>query len=148
MLDAANLVNLPLQASWLGLNLSYKAMSYGESLANVGAFDFTCNAVRLKPLAPVHLRVCTLGSGAGYVATWVRRARAGTGWRNGAEVPLYERTERYRVRVMFGVVEVEVQYVTSPTATVGVGRDLTYHTLEVCQMSDAVGPGFPATTSF
>lgn len=50
----------------------------------------------LRPLAPVHGRIAGDGAG-GIVASWIRRSRVDTGWRDGVDLPLGEAREAWRV---------------------------------------------------
>ena len=129
----------------LNIEQNYKAVSEGGALADVEAQAFTNTGAGLKPLSPVHLDVVALPSSAGYSVRWVRRTRIGGVWVDGSDAPVGETSERYRVRVLFGTAVEETQTVTTNSATVGVGEDLTYRLIEVAQISDTVGPGFTAT---
>ena len=137
-----------IELSYVGRSIEYKAVTFGNSIAGTEAESFTWNAASLKPLSPVHVNIQGSPSGAGYNINWVRRTRIGSAWSDGGDVPLSESSERYRVRVMWGPNVIEETETTAAQAVVGVGQDYTYHSIEICQLSDAVGPGFPATKDF
>jgi hypothetical protein len=52
--------------------------------------------IGLRPLAPVHARVIRDADG-GLQLAWTRRARGGWAWRDGADMPMVEESERYLV---------------------------------------------------
>ncbi len=52
----------------------------------------------LRPPSPVHLRAIETSDG-GLALSWVRRSRQGWIWPDGADTPLGEETERYRVTI-------------------------------------------------
>jgi hypothetical protein len=117
VLDADTLYRPAFELSRVGVELLYKAVSTGVPDTADGQ-PFTNTAVALKPLSPVHLSVAP-APGGGYAATWVRRTRYLGPWLDGTDVPLGEASESYRVRVLDGDTEVEVQTVTTEAATLG-----------------------------
>lgn len=50
----------------------------------------------VRPPAPIGLRACRMGDGTIRIA-WTRRSRAGWAWLDGADIPLGEDDERYRL---------------------------------------------------
>lgn len=123
----------------------WKGVTFGSTLADSYEVDFTNTAVGLMPLAPVGLFAVPVGGQ--YVAQWVRRTRYEATWLPLVDAPLGESSESYRVRVLNGEVVVEQQTVATNSATFGVAADYTGYILEVCQVSAAIGAGFPATTT-
>lgn len=65
----------------------------------------------LLPLAPVHLRLD------GTVVRWVRRSRLGWAWIDGADAPLAEETEAYRVEIVAGEALLRSVEVAGPSWT-------------------------------
>ncbi len=55
----------------------------------------------IRPLSPVHLRAAWQADG-GLVLDWIRRSRDGFAWVDGLDVPLDERSERYRLTLSSG----------------------------------------------
>lgn len=127
----------------LGVARSYKAVSFGQSLAAAPAQSFTWAGVMLKPWAPVHLRVLAAG-GSTVTIGWRRRTRRATvfGGPAGIVVPLGEAAESYLVQSIDGSNAVVAStVVTTPQATIsstGVAR------VRVAQISALVGPGYAA----
>jgi hypothetical protein len=133
---ADNVVDLNRAAVW-------KGVTYGLSLADAFEVDFTNTGAGVKPLAPAHLYAGSLGGG-DYRVQWVRRTRIGGRWRDGADVPLGEVSESYLVEVLSG--GSVTSSVTTSETTVDVSAS-PGNTVRVRQISDLVGPGFPATVT-
>jgi hypothetical protein len=132
-------------ATRAGLASNYKPVTVGQSLDETAPQSFVNTQAALKPLSPVHLRVVRTDGGQ-YLASWIRRTRLDVGWIDGADAALYEKFERYRVTVLDGASVVELQTVNTPTATLSpMGADYSGFTVTVCQLSDAIGPGFPSS---
>lgn len=103
--------------------------------------------VGLRPYAPCHLRA------EGRTITWIRRSRVdGDGW-DGADIPLGEAQERYRIRVLqAGTVVHEADVGTSeytvPEQVWNAARDGGAFTVAVAQLSDQFGAGPYARRNF
>lgn len=136
---------IPAPLGQVGVAADYKAVTFGQSLADATAQTFTNTGAGLKPQSPVHLEVVPTATA--YAVQWLRRTRIGPAWADGMDVPLGETSERYRVRVLDGAVVVEEQVVTSTSATLAPAAPGDYDGMscEVVQLSDLVGAGFPAT---
>lgn len=52
----------------------------------------------LRPPSPVHLRATRTADGA-ITVSWVRRSRSGWRWLDGADAPIGEELERYRIEL-------------------------------------------------
>lgn len=118
LLVDSTLVSMPQLAAEIGLAAKLKGVSFGLSLDDANAQDFTYAAVNLTPLAPMQLAVGVMGDGS-MQATWRRRSRHIVPWLNAAALPLGEVSEQYLVTVLDGDTIVEQQTVTSPEATLG-----------------------------
>lgn len=135
----------------IGLPRLYKGVTVNESLGGTTAQAFTWQARCLKPLAPVHLSGERDGAG-NLTIRWVRRSRVGAEWRDHADIPLAEETERYEVevlngsnvvRTLSGLVGTSAPYsVTEQTADFGAPQAAV--TVRVYQMSAVVGRGYGA----
>ena len=94
----------------------------------------------LRPYAPCHLRA------EGRSLSWIRRSRVdGDGW-EGADIPLGEVRERYRVQILRdGVVlhevDVGVPEYTVPEPVWNTARQGGAFVVAVAQLSDQYGPG-------
>lgn len=150
LLDAGSLLRQATPASLINVEVLLKAVGRGYTIDEAYTVEFTNTAASSKPLAPVHLFATRLDDGT-YVAQWVRRTRGPGTWIDGADVALGESEEAYRVRVLNGSTVVEQQVVYTTEAAFGdAGSPLINYagyTLEICQISTAVGAGFPATTT-
>jgi len=100
-LSPANLRDLPITNSQIGVELPFKAVSIGDTLSGTTSTNVTITAERLKPWSPVDFRALRdVGSG-DITMTWKRRTRlacrfVGAG---GINVPLGEDSEAYVVRI-------------------------------------------------
>ena len=109
-------------------------------------------AVALTPFSVANLRC--LPSGANLALTWQRRTRLGYryGGTVGASVPLGEAVEAYRIEVRAGAVlrntytatDGAFTYTAAQLAADGFTPGQTV-SFTVRQVSEIVGPGFPAT---
>ena len=138
--------------SEIGVASEVKAVTLNTLLSAVTAETFTDTGVSLKPFSVANLRC--LRSAADLSLTWHRRTRLAYryGGVPGVTVPLGEASEQYRVQVFDGATLVRTVTVTSPayvytsaaqTADGFVSLDPI--TFVIQQLSELVGPGFPAT---
>lgn len=98
-LDAAKLRRGPREAAQIGLAYSFKAPSFGRSLAATSAQSFTDTGEALRPLAPASVEVARDGSNN---ATLTVRRRTRLSHRflaAGIDTPLGESSEAYSVDV-------------------------------------------------
>lgn len=134
---------VPSGLAQIGVDLVLKGVTFGSTLAGSLAVDFTNTGAGAKPLSVVQLSAAAGdGSPAQYIATWTRRSRIPHQWSDYIDAPLGEVSERYLVEVLRGGAVIGAQTVTSETATVDAAVG---DVLRVRQLSDLVGPGFPAT---
>jgi hypothetical protein len=91
-------LNIAAPAGEINATRKYKGVSYGQVLADVTPRDFINTGIALKPFAPVHLEGGRNGAG-DLIASWIRRTRTGGAWLSGADVPLGEASEQYRVNL-------------------------------------------------
>jgi hypothetical protein len=146
------LLSKKIDSHFIGSEMQYKAVAFGDDLSNVTAENFTSTANNLKPLAPVH--VCGERNESGDLTTsWKRRARGYSGWRDYIDLPLVEKTELYEIDIFGESNEVvrTIDSITSPTCaytavqqTTDFGSVQSSIKMKVYQMSDVVGRGKPA----
>src|SRR5690606_28078251 len=105
----------------------------------------------LMPLAPVHLRAVAAGEG-GLDISWIRRSRVDADSWLGADIPLGEEREAYRVRIRDAEANTLRETMTASPAWHYAAAERAADskaglplTLEVRQISAAVGDGLPAT---
>lgn len=114
---------------------------------------FTARAVGLMPWAPVHI-AGSRNSAGDLAISWVRRARIGGIWADGADVPLNEEREAYEVDVLNGANVMRTISTISPSATYTAAQQTTDFgspqpsiAVKVYQLSTSVGRGRPAITT-
>lgn len=91
---ALAIVDLPIES--LGGVVDVLAQGAGDSGPAEAAAAIS--GLSLVPPAPVHLAVSATEDG-GVIFSWVRRSRLGWRWIDGADAPLGEEVERYRVTI-------------------------------------------------
>ena len=124
-------VDLPVAA--IGTVAAVSGLGPGDAVA-VGA-TATMDGVALRPPRPVGVRLSRAADGAIRI-DWCRRSRVGWAWLDGADVPLGEASELYRVTLASGAM--------SRTVETGV-PSFAYSTDE--QLADGVAPGAALTLS-
>lgn len=142
LLDERNVYRVPQSVAQLG-PAYYRGVVYGGATQDAASVPFTNTGEALRPLAPVHLAATPRDDG-GADVRWVRRSRIRGAWSDGADVPLGEESESYRVRLLdVAGATLHEQVVSSPAATVPAGGAA----VQVAQISAVVGAGHPATLS-
>jgi hypothetical protein len=140
------LVQLAQSSSMIGIERTYR---YGPARRppddpSYREADQVFRAAGLLPYAPVHLK--TTRRGADIDLSWIRRTRIdGDRW-DSLDVPLGELAERYLLRVVAGGVirreaEVSVPFWTYAAAMRAGDAVTGVYAVEICQISDRVGPG-------
>lgn len=134
----------------IGLSRKYKAVTYGNSLVNVSAQDFTFNARALKPYSPVHIRATRNGAG-DIDLNWIRRTRSGGEWRDYVDVALAEQNEAYEVDIYQGASVVRTLASTATSVSYSAAQQTTDFggvqasvTIKLYQLSARVGRGYAA----
>lgn len=96
MLPPQTNVNGPF--SELYLARLFKAVTYGNAVANADAVSFSNSGVALKCLAPVHLGGGRIANG-NATLVWTRRTRINGQWVDYIDAPLSEASEQYVVGI-------------------------------------------------
>lgn len=86
----------------VGLERHYRAVTFGQPLDEAETVAFTNTGAALRPFSPAHVRGARDPASGDWHLSWVRRARIGGAWRDGADVPLEEGEERYEVDILDG----------------------------------------------
>lgn len=139
----------PMPLGALGVSRLIKAVTVGESLGEAEAVTVTWEGRCLKPLAPVHITGSRDGSG-NLSIRWIRRTRVGGEWRDYADAPLSEESERYDVEVMNGAAVVRTfSGLSVPSAdysaaqqTADFGSAQSAVSVRVYQLSAIAGRGY------
>jgi hypothetical protein len=146
-LQAAGIVSADGTAAEIGVTRYWKGVTVGQTLDAAEAQEFTHDAVRLKPLAPVDLRCSRDGTG-GFSITAARRSRYESTLF--ATVPLGEATEAYEVDIIDGDDVVRTITASSmPIAYTATQQVADFGAVQaaidvaVYQVSAVVGRGYP-----
>jgi hypothetical protein len=146
-LQAAGIISSDGTAAEIGVTRFWKGVTVGQTLQDAESQEFTNEAVRLKPLAPVDLRCSRDGSG-GFAITWARRSRLAADVF--ATLPLGEASEAYEVDILDGDDVVRTLSATSTTAAYNAAQQVADFggvqssiDVAVYQMSATVGRGYP-----
>lgn len=94
LVGAASLLALDLPVAKIGAGVSVIASGVGDDTGVEQ--NLTLAGYGVRPPAPVHVVMERLGDGT-MRFMWVRRSRLGWNWMDGADVPLGEEAERYRL---------------------------------------------------
>ncbi len=148
-LDSA-VVAAGLQPSEIGRELNWRCLPAGYDLSDRYAMSVTmAGGLRaLMPLASVHLRMRRTEAGAAF--TWIRRGRIDADSWLASDIPLGEADELYAARLLDGtgiVLSAELAEPLWPVPAAALAG-LSEVTLEVRQVSQAIGPGFAASRTF
>lgn len=154
LLTVAGLNRGPLSYTRLGQVATFKAVTFGDALADSPEYEITFQAASIRPYAPVRL-ACVPQSSGDLAFKWVRRARLANDWADGADVPLDEVSESYTVEIYNGSTLVRTATAASPAWTYsasarnadGLGANTSLG-FAVYQMSATVGRGFAASETF
>lgn len=159
LLRAAGIRRVVLGNSELGLSRYYKAVTLGRPLSSADGELFTCNAIGLKPFAPVDLRISRDASN-NATLTWQRRTRMSVRMIGalGISVPLGEQSEAYdvdvfsdgayatRVRAATGFTAATATYTASDQTADGLTPGNPIY-VRIYQRSAVVGRGYPLEAS-
>lgn len=120
LLDGATPLPVPATIGLLPVTTAAEILLAGPGSDTALSLAMPASGRSRLPLSPVHLRHSWLADG-GLAVAWVRRSHAGYGWPDGADAPLDEGVERYRLLISAGasVISVETQ---SPAVTLTVAQ--------------------------
>lgn len=93
LLEQASLLPVPTAYTVMGASLLLDAIGIGDTVPVQASATVTGQAV--LPLSPVHARA--VSASGGWQLGWVRRSRVGWQWVDGADAPLGEEQELYRI---------------------------------------------------
>ncbi len=140
----------PQGLSEVGTTLEFKAQTFGRDPDSAPEVDIEFEGESLMPYAPA--RVVWSTDGTDLFGEIIRRTRVGGSWNGGSTIPLSENSEAYEVDVLDGSdVVIDTIAVTGTNTFTVTGADLTGYgyslsslpSVNVYQLSDAVGRGFP-----
>jgi hypothetical protein len=149
-------VRMPSVSGWIGTKRYFKAVSANLTLSGTAANEVVNQAVGLKPLSPVRVGGgFQTAVGGDLVMTWQRRSRIDAGMRNNVGVPLGEASESYIIEIMSGstvkrTMQASVATVayTEAMQIADFGAAQSDVTVNIYQVSEVVGKGFPANKNY
>lgn len=151
LLEAERLSRMLLPLSMLGNSYYYKAVSYGRYLEDAQTIRHAHRGRDLMPFAPVQIKA--LRASGLMELSWQRRSRIGAA-DLASVVPLSEMSERYELVVKYGGVQVSKYIIEERQYTYEIADfntdfdvsliDIPILEIELYQLSEAVGRGFPA----
>ncbi len=156
LLDPGTIGQAADASSWRNVELHYKAVSNGLTIASAADNLFTDTGAVLKPYSPVAIAGARDG-GNNLTITWLRRARLYAEWSDGIDLPLDEPVEAYEVDILDapgGTVLRTITGLSSPTASYSAAEQTTDGLtpgdpvdVAVYQLSTRVGRGFAGTAT-
>lgn len=96
LLAEESLLRIDLPTETIGGTVEMMASGVGDGVPAMAAT--TVSGWTLRPPSPVHLRIDAVASG-DILIRWTRRSRSGWTWIDGADAPLAEESERYRIEI-------------------------------------------------
>lgn len=153
------LLNVPVATDRIGETRYYRLVTNGMFFEDFTSKPFASNGAMIKPFSPVHIKGWRESNG-DLKITWIRRTRGNDeGWIASGNVPMLEENEEYEVDIMDGetvvrtfetsghksdldgIIYTDAQQVTD------FGSSQSQVTVNIYQMSQVVGRGFPATAT-
>jgi len=143
--------SIGLQASEIGLELNWRIGAAGKSFSDeyFDTVKASGGLQALKPLSPVHLKAERLGNG-DLSFHWIRRGRIDADSWMGADIPLGEDAETYRIEVWRAemrvrTLDVQTASWTYPNAAILAEVGTNSFELRVAMLSAKIGAGDFAT---
>lgn len=100
LLKAAGMSVLPLEPQHIGTPRTYKAVTFGLTMADADDADFISTGQAARPLSPVALRRTNSPAPGDIAIAWDRRTRASRDFPSGGvDLPLFEASEAYEVEI-------------------------------------------------
>jgi len=120
LLDPASIRTIDLPASAIGTSVAVMASGIGDP--EPARVEVAITGRSVAPPSPVSVRADRAADGA-IRLRWTRRSRLGWRWLDGADAPLGEERERYRVTLGEGgpTIETDVPAITVPAGQAGAG---------------------------
>jgi hypothetical protein len=152
LLSRGDLASQAVAVSDVGTGALYKFVAPGTAIAEVPVQTVQFEGRALKPLAPVFLRASQTDGG-DIEVSWVRCSRTGFGWVDGADAPVGEDTLAFRITYSVGgqsitrdISDAQSDVITAATLASTFGPAPFSLSIEIAQLSSAVGPGRSAAT--
>ena len=132
-----------------GVETSFVAVATGRAVSDPAASVSQASWARFhgRPFSPCHIRGARDGSN-DIVLTWVRRARLGGDFWAGADPPLGEESESYRIEIVSGGAVIRTLMASAPTTTYAAADQIADFgslpatvTVRIAQISARFGAG-------
>lgn len=142
-------------ADLIGVNRTYKPVTFGKNLIGTDSQTFTNYGIGLKPYAPVNIKGSRDGSN-NLTITWNRRTRLGGEWRDLVGATLGETTESYEIEILTAgspdVVRTltatsESKSYTAAQQTTDFGSAQSSVSVRIYQMSATFGRGYAGSAT-
>lgn len=148
LLDQTSLLAVPSTYAVMGSTVTLDAIGIGDTSPAQASALVAGQAI--LPLSPVQVQA--VASGGGWQFSWVRRSRLGWQWIDGADAPLGEEQESYRITLLRSGSVYRTATVPTPQWTYDAASIATDHGLgisgavvaEICQIGN-FGAGRPAS---
>ncbi|OHT19680.1 GTA baseplate fiber-binding domain-containing protein [Edaphosphingomonas haloaromaticamans] len=111
LIETPSLLPIELPASSIGGHIGLMARGVGDGAPATAQAAFLGRA--LRPPSPAHLRL-ERGADGGVLIGWTRRSRTGWPWIDGADAPLAEEAERYRIVITPAIGSVRTAETSEP----------------------------------
>lgn len=148
LLEPEKFLRVRLGRADLGRTYHYKIIQGPQDFGDVDAIEFTSQALSRRCKPPVHWTVEKQANG-DWQLNWIRRARIDGEWIDGADVPLHEEEEIYRLRLLVDgspARTIDVRrgtelYLTVRDQVLYYGAQQESIAVEICQVSPEAGEG-------
>lgn len=151
LVSGPGIIRLPLAMANIGVELFYRAVTFGSSFAAATNQAFTGNGMSLETFSPVHVLGERGDSSEDLTITWIRRDRLHETLQSGVELPNSEASESYSIDIMDGTSVVRTLTSSTPSVvytaadqTADFGAPVPEVTVRIYQLSAIVGRGTPA----
>lgn len=152
LVSGPGIIRLPLSTAQIGVEMIYRAVTFGAPFAGSITQPFTGNAMALETFSPVHILGERDDMTDDLTITWIRRDRLHQTMSSGIDVPNSEASESYSIDII-DVDDVTIlRTLTSSTTSVvytaaqqttDFGSPVSSVTVRVYQLSAIVGRGTP-----
>jgi hypothetical protein len=155
LLEEGRIFFVPIpEAYWEWGVLRFKFVPPGSSLQNCSAYSANLPGFNIRPYSPVHIKAVR-SYNEDITFSWTRRSRSRLGW-GYSDTPLYEASEKYEILITDGATSwrtIEVEDATEVVYTAlqqETDWGAYYYTkdemtIQIHQLGDTIGAGFPET---
>jgi hypothetical protein len=153
LLSGPGVVRLPLSTAQIGVEMRYRGVTMGSTLAAATTYPFTGTGMALETFSPVYVRG-ERDLSEDLTITWIRRDRLHQTMRDGVEIPNSEANESYSIDILDEVTVVRTLTSSTPSVvytaadqTTDFGAPVPEVTVHIYQLSAIVGRGTPGVAT-